>query len=71
MAVLTNIPVVFCRRCGKPLLGYGMTYDDPLGANVHIVSRVLSENALCKNCKNARLYYISQGRLQDWEAGNA
>lgn len=69
MAVFTNTPVFFCHRCGKPLLGFGMTVNDPYGENLHIVAKVLSENAICKDCKNRRLYYIHEGRLQDWEAG--
>ena len=69
MAVFKNLPVFFCHRCGKPLIGYGETYNDPNGEMLHLVGKVLSENAICKRCKNARLYYIGEGRVQDWEAG--
>ena len=71
MAVFKTTPVFFCHRCGKPLIGYGETYNDPLGENLSLVAKVLSENAICSDCKNRRLYYIREGRVQDWEAGRA
>lgn len=69
MAVFKTTPVFFCHRCGKPLIGQGMTYNDPTGANLHIIGKVLSENAICRHCKNQRLWYIKEGRIMDWEAG--
>ncbi len=73
MSVLSTTPVVLCKRCHKPLvIAHLSTTDaDYSGELLQKLMVAVRENALCDTCKNARLYYIKEGRLLDWEAGRA
>ena len=70
MAQFSTTPVFLCKRCGRPLiLTSGGSFNDPEGKMLHIIAKAAAENALCAECNAKKSWYVSQGRLADWEAG--
>ena len=67
MAILKTTPVVFCKRCGKPLTITALTTKaDPNGELLQQIVKLAVDNALCSDCQNARLYYIGENRMEDF-----
>lgn len=70
MAILKTTPVVFCKRCGKPLTITALTTKaDPNGTLLNEIVKLAVANALCDNCQGARLYYIGENRMEDFHSG--
>lgn len=71
MSQLSTVPVVRCKRCGKPLaITYlSTTTEDHEGKQLNELLQNMGRNALCSACKQSYNYYASQGRTEDWRMG--
>jgi hypothetical protein len=71
MSQIKTQPVLFCKRCGRPmtLKRLATTVPDEGGELLHQFMQNIGKISLCGPCRRAKNYYIAQGRLEDFEAG--
>ncbi len=71
MSQMKSAVVLRCVRCGRPVIlaHLSTTQPDVNGDELHRMMHNVAAKALCEHCQNARLYYIQENRLEDWEAG--
>lgn len=72
MPVLKTKPVMFCKRCGKPVIASFVAFRQVEGMQLDMarIMGMVQENALCETCENKRAWYFSNGRSREWEEGN-
>jgi len=71
MSQMNTVPVLKCRRCGKPVM---VTHLSTVASDVdgEVLGRFmasLNEIAYCPFHLRQRNYYAKIGRMEDWEAG--
>lgn len=71
MSQIITQPMLQCKRCGGWMtVTMARTFNpDPTKEQLHVIMRIVLENGLCPRCEKQRAWYISQGRLEDWNAG--
>lgn len=71
MPVLKTQPVLFCKRCGRPVVAsFVANYNTAAGVDMAAIMRAVQENALCEFHEQQRAWYQSQGRGREWDEGN-
>jgi rubredoxin len=72
MSQMKNQPVLLCKRCGSAYtFSLKTTSADIEGVQLFKFMDEIAKDHLCPRCKAAQTWYASQGRIAEWEAGNA
>lgn len=71
MSQMSTVPVLYCKRCGRPFKVTHLSTRMPDPEGVLLGQLMANLNKLpCPTCQRQKQYYIDQGRGEEWEKGN-